>query len=660
VLQKEVTALGNACRRAPGSVFLASRLSEAKDALETALSGLFDSREKRFATRISDAKSTWKALKRAKKGLISIPLFADCKSAQDTVNSLNTFFSDVPRMAVPSEFASFHRSISSSSPLVFPSRSPLFSDPFSLLELETALGRKGGSAVGPDGVFRCWIEQSGPVFQRFLLDLFNYSFANGVVPTTWRVAKVLPAYKNKGARSSPASYRPISITSTVARLFERMVHARLISFFLSHNHLSECQFGFRRGRNTRDCLFVATEIIKESLRADSSVFGAFIDIIRAFDSVPIYALLHKLTRLGVDGNMLRWLHEFLSHRSVTTSWPGTCLSSPAAPLHCGLPQGCVLSPLLFIVYINDLLMDLNTFCPRIVVLCFADDLALFTRGGLVSDQRAYLQQGLNILSTWCRRWLLLCSEDKSAVVLFSRNRALLSRPVAQFKLQDFLLSFAQSYRYLGVILDSSLTWSEHSSSVLRKVNSAVVRLHQVVAANRFFSPVQVIHLVKVLVVPIFTYSFPFWRPSVAEYNSLNSLILRPLRAAFSLISTVSQMALFHETDLLPARLLWESSCLALLHCLHRRSPSPAISSLFSRLLAAPPYSGPWQFGSSFVFGTSYLSGGYHPIVHCLDDSGQGEHLGPVFCRSKSDISTCLASVAETVLSLGLPPPVSSL
>jgi hypothetical protein len=427
------------------------------------------------------------------------------------------------------------------------------------------------------------------------LDLFNYSFANGVVPTTWRVAKVLPAYKNKGARSSPASYRPISITSTVARLFERMVHARLISFFLSHNHLSECQFGFRRGRNTRDCLFVATEIIKESLRADSSVFGAFIDIIRAFDSVPIYALLHKLTRLGVDGNMLRWLHEFLSHRSVTTSWPGTCLSSPAAPLHCGLPQGCVLSPLLFIVYINDLLMDLNTFCPRIVVLCFADDLALFTRGGLVSDQRAYLQQGLNILSTWCRRWLLLCSEDKSAVVLFSRNRALLSRPVAQFKLQDFLLSFAQSYRYLGVILDSSLTWSEHSSSVLRKVNSAVVRLHQVVAANRFFSPVQVIHLVKVLVVPIFTYSFPFWRPSVAEYNSLNSLILRPLRAAFSLISTVSQMALFHETDLLPARLLWESSCLALLHCLHRRSPSPAISSLFSRLLAAPPYSGPWQF-----------------------------------------------------------------
>ena len=248
-----------------------------------------------------------------------------------------------------------------------------------------------------------------------LCRLFNRSLSTGHFPSDWKFSNVTPVNKS-GDKRSVSNYCPISLLSIPSKLLERIVHRMLLRHLLDNSILSPQQFGFGPGSSTQEALLTATHDWHRSLDRGLSTAALFLDLSKTFDRVPHNKLLCSLSSIGISGPLLQWFQSYLSDRSQRVVLNGH--SSSALPVKSGVPQGSILGPLIFIVYINSL-AHLNISHGSTIVL-YADDILLH-RTLVTSNDNALLQSDVDTISSWIASSGLQINPSKSTLLVISRQ-----------------------------------------------------------------------------------------------------------------------------------------------------------------------------------------------------------------------------------------------
>ena len=346
-------------------------------------------------------------------------------------------------------------------------------EPFDLHELRRALREvKKHSAPGADRITYEMLQKLPKCSIKAVLKLFNRIWLESDFPVSWRHSIVLPVLKPGKDPLNPASYRPISLTSALCKLMEKLVTNRLTYFVEKHNILNNIQCGFRKGRSTLDHITRLQDAINKYNNNKGYTVGVFIDFQSAFDMMWQTGLLVKLQNLGITGNVFTFIKNFLTDRTIQVK-VGNALSRKYL-LENGTAQGSIISPLLFLLMINDLPENLQDVESSL----FADDSCVFKSGRNLNHIKKIIQENLKKISDWCNLWGFKISLDKTVAVVFTHRKV----PDIQLSLNNQPVKMESKAKFLGLIFDSRLNWHEHITYLEQKCKK---RLHllRAVAGN---------------------------------------------------------------------------------------------------------------------------------------------------------------------------------
>ncbi|MCG8045233.1 MAG: hypothetical protein JAY66_06065 [Candidatus Thiodiazotropha taylori] len=362
-------------------------------------------------------------------------------------------------------------------------------------------GLNPDKAPGPDRIKPLFLQKLCHEVAPILQVIFTKSLQEGSLPSDWLKANVSPIYK-KGDKTCPANYRPISLTCILCKLLEHIVTSNVVKHLDQHEILYDLQHGFRARRSCETQLTMLIEELHQNLSEGKQTDVILLDFSKAFDKVSHEKLIHKLHGYGVRGNILSWIKAFLNGRSQTVVLEGDC--SEEVPVTSGVPQGSVLGPILFLVYINDLPEKVKS-----QVRLFADDTAAYLAITKPAESKQ-LQDDLNTLQEWELDWNMEFNPGKCQVIQVTRANS----PIpTQYTLHGQTLEVVKSARYLGVDIASNLSWKPHITRITNSANKTLGFLRRNLKAKR---PELREIAYKTIVRPQLEYAAPVWDPYIQE------------------------------------------------------------------------------------------------------------------------------------------------
>lgn len=384
------------------------------------------------------------------------------------------------------------------------------------------------SSCGADGINAKMLKNTQPIVSVILCHIFQQSLSSGVVPEDWKVGKIVPVPK-KGPPSQPSSYRPISLTSICSKLMEHVIYSNTVKFLNRHNFFHHSQHGFRSGLSCDTQLASFYNDISSSVDLNIPTDALFLDFEKAFDKVPHQRLLLKLSCLNINTSTFNWIRSFLTNRQQFVY--ANNHSSNHLPVISGVPQGTVLGPLLFLIYINDLPANISS-----NIRLFADDCVVYRPIKNPTDI-AILQNDLNLIESWCNDWLMSLNVNKTSLISFHRRQ---HYQQATYTISGSTILTAESYKYLGVTFSSNLTWSTHVNNVASSANRALGLLRR----NLKLAPSSVKLLAYTTFVrPKLEYACSVWDPHQSNLsNLLESVQNRAARFIYSVYSYHSSVS----------------------------------------------------------------------------------------------------------------------
>jgi hypothetical protein len=286
----------------------------------------------------------------------------------------------------------------------------------------------------------------------------------GVVPSNFKIANVLPIYKN-GSPTSTCNYCPISLLSVFNKLLEKLSN-RLLDFIQRKAILFDNQFGFRAKHSTDFAVLSIIDKIQKAIDERDFSCGIFLDLSKAFDTVNHEILIKKLEHYGIRGVAKHWFESYLRGRYQTVTVNNT--KSSTNIISCGVPQGSVLGPILFVLYVNDFHHSSNLFDFHL----FADDANLFYRHKNINILQSDVNTELNSINVWLCANKLSLNVEKSNFVLFHPSQRKIGINF-QLSINDKIIKQCYSVKYLGILIDSNLGWKSQIESIAKKIKRSV-------------------------------------------------------------------------------------------------------------------------------------------------------------------------------------------
>ena len=359
-----------------------------------------------------------------------------------------------------------------------------FNVPFTKQEFIEGFKNRKNSATGPDNFTYMFFKYMPDSTLDIFLDLFNLIWKQGYIPLKWKVADIFSLHKTGKDPGNPLNYRPISLTSNVCKTMEAMVNARLSHYLEINNLLSPFQSGFRKHHSTNDHLVRLQTEINGAFGKGHKTIAVFVDIEKAYDMVWKHGLLEKIYKLGIRGPMFNFIEKFITQRSFRVDVGGSF--SPVTNLENGIPQGSVIAPTLFSIYINDLatVMTGNQKykSTKFSIGLFADDAAFWRTGKHIGYLKKAIQTDLNNLQNWSENWGIKLSKSKTVSIIF-KNKITRGHIPLNLMLNNSLLAQVKQVKFLGVIFDQALTFKPHINYVVDTCKSGLNLLRVLCGTN---------------------------------------------------------------------------------------------------------------------------------------------------------------------------------
>ena len=376
------------------------------------------------------------------------------------------------------------------------------------------------AAPGPDKLCPRLLKSVVDQISAPLSTIFKKSIDEGVVPEDWRTANVTPIFK-KGSKASVGNYRPVSLTSVLCKVMEGILKDALMKHLLQNDIISASQHGFMQKKSCLTNLVEYLDVLTKLIDDGHSVDVVYLDFSKAFDKVPHARLVEKLDACGIGGKLLEWVKAWLSGRKQRVVLNGH--ASEWLPVLSGVPQGSVLGPLLFIVFINDIDKALN---PDTSIFKFADDTKVF-RVVNTDEERAELQRDIDNLLAWSDKWQMLFNADKCKIMHFGKNNQRFSYTMGGYAPAGSVLEASAQEKDVGVIVHESLKPSTQVAKAAAKANQVLGQMARAVTLrDRVTWP----RLYKTYVRPHLEYAVQSWKPwTQADKEVLEKVQERALR-----------------------------------------------------------------------------------------------------------------------------------
>uniref|UniRef100_A0A914LP73 Reverse transcriptase domain-containing protein n=1 Tax=Meloidogyne incognita TaxID=6306 RepID=A0A914LP73_MELIC len=318
------------------------------------------------------------------------------------------------------------------------------------------------NSTSPDSVPYILLKKCAFPLSHIITELFRLILDEGEIPEIWKHSIVIPIFK-KGDKTITDNYRPIALTCTLCRTFERLLANKLIEFLRNKDFFSIEQFGFLKQRSTVTQLLTMLNQIYSCVDRGNKVDIVYIDFKKAFDTVPIELLIQKVKYIGIDGKILKFLINFLNNRKFKVRIEQDFYEE--YPIYSGVPQGSVLGPLLFVIFINDLPEHL----PKGVnIKIYADDIKLYVEHNN-DNNRNKLKESLLIIEKWAKNNGLRISIDKCVCLYIGKNN-----DKQQYFIDGLPIKKENCVRDLGILIDTDLSFSAHITKITKQAYSMIV------------------------------------------------------------------------------------------------------------------------------------------------------------------------------------------